>query len=73
VFHRITGVALYAGTFLVAVWLVALASGPGAYDPVAWLYGSMAMAMRVPGSMPWPKSQTRWRMPPSMWCSRIQV
>ncbi|RVU14495.1 succinate dehydrogenase, cytochrome b556 subunit [Methylobacterium oryzihabitans] len=41
VFHRITGVALYAGTFLVAVWLVALASGPGAYDPVAWLYGSI--------------------------------
>ena len=40
VFHRATGVALYAGTVLVAVWLLAMASGPAAYDRVAWLYGS---------------------------------
>lgn len=40
VFHRITGTALYGGTFLVAVWLVALASGPRAYDAVAWFFGS---------------------------------
>jgi succinate dehydrogenase / fumarate reductase, cytochrome b subunit len=39
--HRITGVALYGGTALVAIWLVALASGKGAYDPVAALYGSI--------------------------------
>lgn len=29
--HRATGVALYAGTLLLAGWLVALASGPDAY------------------------------------------
>ena len=41
VFHRITGTALYGGTFLVVVWLVALASGPRAYDTVAWFFGSL--------------------------------
>ncbi len=40
VFHRLTGIALYAGTFLVAVWLVSLASGPRAYEGVAWFFGS---------------------------------
>lgn len=29
--HRITGVALYAGTLLVVWWLLAAASGPQAY------------------------------------------
>ena len=29
--HRVTGGALYVGIILVAVWLVALASGPAAY------------------------------------------
>jgi len=29
--HRITGVALYVGTLLMAWWLIATASGPGAY------------------------------------------
>ncbi|WP_424628912.1 succinate dehydrogenase, cytochrome b556 subunit [Bradyrhizobium sp. SYSU BS000235] len=29
--HRITGLALYAGTVLLAWWLIATASGPGAY------------------------------------------
>lgn len=29
--HRITGIALYAGTLLLAWWLIATASGPGAY------------------------------------------
>jgi len=29
--HRITGMALYAGTLLMAWWLIATASGPGAY------------------------------------------
>ena len=41
VFHRITGVALYGGTALVAIWLVALASGPAAYGPVSWAFGSI--------------------------------
>ena len=40
VFHRITGTALYGGTALVAIWLVALASGPVAYAWVAGFYGS---------------------------------
>ncbi len=40
VFHRVTGTALYGGSFLIAVWLVALASGPRAYDAVAWFFGS---------------------------------
>lgn len=40
IFHRATGVALYAGTILVAVWLLAMASGPEAYDRVSWIYGS---------------------------------
>lgn len=38
--HRVTGCALYAGTVLLAVWLLAMASGPAAYAQVAWLYGS---------------------------------
>lgn len=29
--HRITGLALYVGTLLMAWWLIATASGPGAY------------------------------------------
>lgn len=40
IFHRVTGCALYAGTVLLAVWLLAMASGPEAYARVAWLYGS---------------------------------
>ncbi len=38
--HRITGSALYAGTVLLTIWLVALASGPSAYASVAWFFGS---------------------------------
>jgi len=38
--HRITGTALYGGTALVAIWLVALASGPAAYGWVAGFFGS---------------------------------
>lgn len=40
VFHRITGVALYAGTLLVAIWLLAMAIGPVAYDRVSWFFGT---------------------------------
>ncbi|MES2601903.1 MAG: succinate dehydrogenase, cytochrome b556 subunit [Pseudomonadota bacterium] len=29
--HRVTGIALYVGTLLMAWWLIATASGPGAY------------------------------------------
>lgn len=31
IFHRATGIALYAGTILVAVWLFAVAAGPEIY------------------------------------------
>lgn len=38
--HRITGVALYGGTILVAWWLIAAASGPEYFDWVNGIYGS---------------------------------
>ncbi|KPL53729.1 succinate dehydrogenase, cytochrome b556 subunit [Prosthecomicrobium hirschii] len=38
--HRITGAALYGGTLLVAIWLVAAASGKASYDTVQWFFGS---------------------------------
>ena len=40
IFHRATGCALYAGTVLFAVWLLAIASGPVAYDRATWFFGS---------------------------------
>ena len=38
--HRLTGIALYGGTLIVAIWLLAMASGPVAFDRVAWFLGS---------------------------------
>lgn len=38
--HRITGAANYFGAALVAVWLVAMASGPAAYARAQWFFGS---------------------------------
>lgn len=40
IIHRVTGAALYFGTLLVAVWLVAAAFSPRTFETVAWLYGS---------------------------------
>ncbi len=40
IIHRITGVALYAGTLIVAAVLVAAASGPEAYSTATWLLGT---------------------------------
>lgn len=40
VFHRLTGLALVAGTVLVAIWLLAIATGPVAYDRVSWFFGT---------------------------------
>lgn len=40
IFHRITAIALYVGTIFLAFWLVALASGPQAYERAAWFFGS---------------------------------
>ncbi|TPW30850.1 succinate dehydrogenase, cytochrome b556 subunit [Martelella alba] len=38
--HRITGAAMYFGTILLAAWLIAAASGEGAFDIVNWFFGS---------------------------------
>lgn len=39
--HRATGVALYGGTLLIALWLIAAASGPAAYETAQWIAGSI--------------------------------
>ncbi|HEX5934404.1 MAG TPA: succinate dehydrogenase, cytochrome b556 subunit [Pseudorhizobium sp.] len=39
--HRITGGALYFGTILVAIWLIAAASGEEAFNQVNALFGSL--------------------------------
>jgi succinate dehydrogenase / fumarate reductase, cytochrome b subunit len=39
--HRITGAALYAGTLLVAWYLIALASGPASFANAAWFLRSI--------------------------------
>jgi len=39
--HRATGSALYGGTLLIALWLVAAASGPAAYETAQWIAGSI--------------------------------
>lgn len=39
--HRITGLALYFGTVLVAWWLIAAASGEAYFDWVNWLFGTL--------------------------------
>lgn len=38
--HRITGMALYGGLFLLVIWLFALAAGESFYAPVGALIGS---------------------------------
>lgn len=38
--HRITGVALYAGTVLVAWWLISAATGADYFDFVTGIFGS---------------------------------
>ncbi|MGL4497252.1 MAG: succinate dehydrogenase, cytochrome b556 subunit [Beijerinckiaceae bacterium] len=39
--HRATGVALYFGTLLLALWLVAAASGEWSFGWAQWLAGSL--------------------------------
>lgn len=39
--HRVTGCALYAGTLLIAFWLVAAASGPAAFATAQAVAGSI--------------------------------
>ena len=38
--HRITGIALYAGTVLIAWYVIALAAGRGPFATVSAVYGS---------------------------------
>ncbi|MCX5494316.1 succinate dehydrogenase, cytochrome b556 subunit [Kaistia dalseonensis] len=38
--HRVTGVALYFGTLLLAWWVIAAASGPGAFAVADAVFGS---------------------------------
>jgi succinate dehydrogenase / fumarate reductase cytochrome b subunit len=38
--HRATGIALYGGTLLLALWLFAAAIGGGFFEFVAWLFGT---------------------------------
>ena len=40
IMHRITGVALYFGTVLVAWWLIAAASGPAYFNWASGFFGS---------------------------------
>ena len=40
VFHRATGIALGAGTLLVAWWLIAAATGEAYFNWVNWLFGT---------------------------------
>jgi succinate dehydrogenase / fumarate reductase, cytochrome b subunit len=40
--HRITGVALYFGTLLLAWFLIAVSAGGGAYDAAAYCLNSIA-------------------------------
>jgi succinate dehydrogenase / fumarate reductase cytochrome b subunit len=41
ILHRITGVALAIGTLLLVWWLIAAATGPGAYDSAQSFIGSI--------------------------------
>ncbi len=40
IIHRLTGVALYGGTVLLAWWLLAAASGSAAFDTASSFFGS---------------------------------
>jgi len=41
ILHRITGMALYAGTLLLAWWLLAVAAGPEQLATANWFFGSL--------------------------------
>lgn len=41
ILHRITGAALYFGTLLLAWWLIAAATGPGYFNFVSDIFGSI--------------------------------
>jgi succinate dehydrogenase / fumarate reductase cytochrome b subunit len=41
ILHRVTGAALYLGTLLLAVWLLAAAGSEAAFNWVQWFLGSL--------------------------------
>lgn len=41
ILHRVTGVGLYLGALILAVWAISLASGPEAYEGFKALMGSL--------------------------------
>ena len=41
IIHRITGAALYFGSLLLAIWLIAAAMGPDVFNEVNVLFGSL--------------------------------
>lgn len=49
ILHRITGAALYFGTFLLAWWLAALAAGPGYYEMVTSVMGWLPVKLVLLG------------------------
>ncbi len=40
IIHRITGTALYFGTLILAVWLMAAAAGRASFETAHWAFGS---------------------------------
>ena len=42
ILHRATGVALGVGTLLITWWIIAIATGPGAYDQFRLVMSSIA-------------------------------
>ena len=49
--HRITGVALYFGTFLIAGWIIALATGAECYDAIEGILAQLCSAKTSAGSL----------------------
>ena len=47
--HRITGLLLSAGAFALAVWLIAIASGPQSYADVQHMFASGAFKVLLVG------------------------
>lgn len=41
IIHRMTGIALYLGTLMIAIWLMGTASGRSSFASVQWIMGSI--------------------------------
>ena len=52
IFHRVTGAALYFGTFLIALWIIALGMAPGEAGQAPVLYKQIeAIIASIPGQV----------------------